>query len=602
MSAETDAVLVTLHETLASCSKLIEAGDYRHSDQSIAELADFLESISESLIAAESENGDSGNAAVEILTQIHEYVASPALNQEIVDALAFVLPMAAARFGCASTRSLELAGNVVDIFVERCNPRDMFSVLCEAISSPSDLFVIPGYFIPLLSGLRKVLVLIRTRHYKQVKVAVPVILNVLKEMSSKSYDEDTDWEKLFHNATGVAYSIRAICVKLEGEDKKKLHALLGLYVLQIMDFVLDVQALVSVVMASTRCLPVVLELSDLLQQCELSYIGLLTGCEVDMISELVLGDDSEDGIDCFSQVRLGAAVAVIWGYKATEVAIAAKADLTTVIVELQGNCTRRWEALAMLKHIFSDTNLSFELKEHGIKFLLCIMDGITSHSYTDHVDYSVYFATLYTGLQAIEMVIMYASDSILRKNAFSAFKKVLADIPASVRFDVLSALIKNSDSSSMVAILLGCFKEEMLREKNERNSSKDAVLNSEVSQSTPFWNPCVLELLEEFLRPPEDGPPYLPEYSDAVLSALNLYRFILITESTDNSNRTGILSLEKLHEVYKECLVPLHTLVEAEIENAKNDEEESGITCALNPVEFVLDRCIELVQHKLKPL
>ncbi|KAL7145726.1 hypothetical protein ABFS83_07G106300 [Erythranthe nasuta] len=595
MSAETDAVLFTLHETLASCSKLIEAGDYRNSDQSIAELADFLESISESLIAAESENGDSENAAVEILTQIHEYVASPALNQEIVDALAFVLPMAAARFGCASTRSLELAGNVVDIFVERCNPRDMFSVLCEAIGSPSDLFVIPDYFIPLLSGLMKVLVLIRTRHYKQVKVAVPVILNVLKDMSSKSYDEDTDWEKLFHNVTGVAYSIRAICVKLEGEDKKKLHALLGLYVLQIM-------ALVSVVMASTRCLPVVLELSDLLQQCELSYIGLLTGCEVDMISELVLGDDSEDGIDCFSQVRLGAAVAVIWGYKATEVAIAAKADLTTVIVELQGNCTRRWEALAMLKHIFSDTNLSFELKEHGIKFLLCIMDGITSHSYSDRVDYSVYFATLYTGLQAIEMVIMYASDSILRKNAFSAFKKVLADIPASVRFDVLSALIKNSDSSSMVAILLGCFKEEMLREKNERNTSKDAVQNSDVSQSTLFWNPCVLELLEEVLRPPEDGPPYLPEYSDAVLSALNLYRFILITESTDNSNRTRILSEEKLHEVYKECLVPLHTLVEAEIENAKNVEVESGIACALNPVEFVLDRCIELVQHKLKPL
>ncbi|KAL7106475.1 hypothetical protein ACP275_07G116000 [Erythranthe tilingii] len=595
MSAETDAVLFTLHETLASCSKLIEAGDYRNSDQSIAELADFLESISESLIAGESENGDSENAAVEILTQIHEYVASPALNQEIVDALAFVLPMAAARFGCASTRSLELAGNVVDMFVERCNPRDMFSVLCEAIGSPSDLFVIPGYFIPLLSGLMKVLVLIRTRHYKQVKVAVPVILNVLKDMSSKSYDEDTDWEKLFHNATGVAYSIRAICVKLEGEDKKKLHALLGLYVLQIM-------ALVSVVMASTRCLPVVLELSDLLQQCELSYIGLLTGCEVDMISELVLGDDSEDSIDCFSQVRLGAAVAVIWGYKAMEVAIAAKADLTTVIVELQGNCTRRWEALAMLKHIFVDTNLSFELKEHGIKFLLCIMDGITSHSYTDRVDYSEYFATLYTGLQAIEMVIMYASDSMLRKNAFSAFKKVLADIPASVRFDVLSALIKNSDSSSMVAILLGCFKEEMLREKNERNSSKDAVLNSEVSQATLFWNPCVLELLEEVLRPPEDGPPYLPEYSDAVLSALNLYRFILITEATDNSNRTGILSGEKLLEVYKECLLPLHTLVEAEIENAKNEEEESGITCALNPVEFVLDRCIELVQHKLKPL
>lgn len=33
----------------------------------------------------------------------------------------------------------------------------------------------------------------------------------------------------------------------------------------------------------------VLELSDFLQQCKLSYIGLITGCEVDMISKLVCG-------------------------------------------------------------------------------------------------------------------------------------------------------------------------------------------------------------------------------------------------------------------------------------------------------------------------
>lgn len=58
--------------------------------------------------------------------------------------------------------------------------------------------------------------------------------------------------------------------------------------------------------------------------------------------------------------------------------------------------------------------------------------------------------------------------------------------------------------------------------KVERNSSADVVLNSEHSQSTLFWKPSVLELVEEVLRPPEGGSPYLPEYSDAVKLYLSL--------------------------------------------------------------------------------
>lgn len=59
-----------------------------------------------------------------------------------------------------------------------------------------------------------VLTLIQRRHYAQVKTAVPVIINVLKAMRSKSDDEDINCEELFHKAIGIAYSIRAICVKL----------------------------------------------------------------------------------------------------------------------------------------------------------------------------------------------------------------------------------------------------------------------------------------------------------------------------------------------------------------------------------------------------
>ncbi|KAK4391855.1 Aberrant root formation protein 4 [Sesamum angolense] len=572
MVAASDTMGATLHQTLASCSKSIEAGDYSKSEESIAELVNFLNSISDSLVAGERGNEDPEKIAVEILTQIHQYMASPTVKQEVIDALAFELPKAVARFASVSTKCLEIAEDVVYWFIEKCSPRDMLSILCEAIGSPSELFTVPGYFIPLLGGLKR-------RHYQQVKSAIPVILNVLKTMCSMSDDEDTDHEKLFHKATGIAYSIRSICVNLEGEDKKKLRALLGLYVLQIM-------ALASFGITSDilKCLSVVVELSDFLQHCELSYVGLITGCEVDTIYKLVVEDDSKDGMDCFSQAKLGAALAVIWGYTASEVATAAKADLPVVIMELQGNWARRCEAIGMLKYIFSCANLPWELKQHGIRFLLRVMDGIVSYSYDDHVDYSMYMPTLYTSLQAVEMVIMYAPDSALRKDAFSAFKKVLADIPTSVRFDVLSALIMNSDSSSMIGILLDCVKEEMRMGKVERNSSADAVLNSKVSQFTDFWNPSVLELVEVVLRPPKGGPPSLPQSSDAVLSALNLYRFILITESSGNSNSTGILSKDKLQKAYNEWLLPLRKLVTGTMAESQKDYENLACDtiCALN--------------------
>ncbi|KAG8369339.1 hypothetical protein BUALT_Bualt14G0001100 [Buddleja alternifolia] len=593
MSAERDAhtIVDTFDQALTSCSKLIEASDCSYSEQSINELVNLLNSISDSLISApEQENEDSENVAIEILTRLHQHIALPSLKQEVIDALAFELPKAVARFACVSSRCLELAENVVDRFVERCSPRDMLSILCEALGSTTELFMVPGYFIPLLGGLIKVLVLIQRRHYEQVKTAVPVILNALETISSKSDDEDPEYEKLFHKAIGVANSIREVCLKLGAKDSEKLRALLSLYVLQIMvenSCESDILALVSVGMTSDilRCLPVVLELSGFLQHCELSYIGLITGFEVNLVLKLVPGDDCDDGMLCFSRVKLGAAIGVIWGYKTSEVAEAAKADLTVVIKKLQGNWTRRWEAIGMLKYIFSCANLPWELKKHAIRFLLCIMDGIVSHSYNDHGDLSMHVSTLYTSLQAIEMVIMYASDSELRRNAFSAFKKVLADIPTSIRFDVLRALIGNSDSSSMIGLLVDIVKEEMLLERTERNnSSPNAVLNSDVIRYASFWNPPVLELME-------------------VLSALNLYRFILITESTGNSNHTGILCKDKLQKAYNEWLLPLRTLVTGTIaQNQRGDYDTSDMICALNPVELVLYRCIELVEEKLKHL
>lgn len=51
--------------------------------------------------------------------------------KEIIDALAFELPKAVARFACVSARCLGVAEGVVDLFVERCSPREMLSILLE---------------------------------------------------------------------------------------------------------------------------------------------------------------------------------------------------------------------------------------------------------------------------------------------------------------------------------------------------------------------------------------------------------------------------------------------------------------------------------------
>ena len=61
------------------------------------------------------------------------------------------------------------------------------------------------------------------------------------------------------------------------------------------------------------------------------------------------------------------------------------------------------------------------------------------------------------------------------------------------------------------------------------------------------------------------------------------------------------MSKDKLQKVYREWLEPLRALVAgmaAEIQ--KDDNQLEFDACAFNPVEFVLYRCIELVEENLK--
>ncbi|KAK8610188.1 hypothetical protein V6N13_081355 [Hibiscus sabdariffa] len=594
-SSAADTLLLELHQILNSCSKSISGGDLSHSQTSVSELVSFLDSVSDAAIS-EPENGDAKANAFKILSEIYQILCSPSLDHEIMDALSFELPKSASKFAGISPQCLEIADNVVHQFIRKCSPRDMLSILCEALDSPNKTVKAAAYLSPLISGLSNVFLSIQRRHFEQIKVAVPVVVKVVKVISSEPDSQDTELETLFDRVVVNALSIQTVCTNMETGENGKLQALLGLYVLQIL-------ALISV---SANHLPFALRLASLLPYCGISCLGLITGSSIDTLSSFVIGEDEEDCSRFSSHVYLGASLSVILAQKYDEFARAAKLDLSALKTELQNNQTKKWQAIGMLKHIFSSVDLPWEFKRDAVDFLLYITSGDISNELDDeHNDCSLYMTSIFSALQAVTMIIIYTSDAALRKNAFEALKRVLGDIPDSQRFDILKALIKNSDSSSMVAILLDLVRGEMHRESTLRMSvCKDKALeaDSKSRQNTLFWSTGILELVESVMRPVAGGPPILPDNSDAVLSALNLYRYVLMTESAGKTNYTGVRSKNNLQKAYNEWLLPLRILVSSIEAANKNDNDQLAVdtVCALNPVELVLYRCLELVEENLK--
>ncbi|RDY03644.1 Aberrant root formation protein 4, partial [Mucuna pruriens] len=436
-----------LRRILDSCSKLAEAGDFHESENRVSELVKFLDSL---LDAAVSDSEHAENDAFDAISEIHLYICSPSLDQEVVDALSFELPKAVSKFVGISSRFLDMAINIIDQFIVKCGPRDMLSILCNTLGYSSKVTKAASYTVPALSGLSKVFVSIQRRQFEQVKEAVPIILNVLEAVSLES--EEAEIEDVFDRAVEIAYSIYEVCNKLERDTKEKLQALL---------------------------------------------------------------EDKDRYMDCLSHVKHGAGLSVIWGHVSEAVAHTAKEDLVAIKDELRNNRTKRWQAIGTLKHVLSFVNLPWELKKHAIDFLLCIIDrGVSGNYNEEHSESSSsYMPSLFLALQVVFTIAIFID--IVRKEMRTAMT-TLKDAP---------------------------------------------LMDTEPILDTSFWNPNVLELVRLVLRPPRGGPPSLPEQSDAVLSALNLYRFILMTEAAGKTNYTDVLSRQCLLKVYNEWLLPLRTLV-----------------------------------------
>ncbi|AED91627.1 aberrant root formation protein [Arabidopsis thaliana] len=551
-----------VRELLALCfSSVEEAGGFQDFESFVTELVSCLDSLYEN-VALDANNELENDVIEEVLDEILKVLSSPQMDQDVIDALSFHLPKVTSKFADISSRCLQLVEEIVDRFVEACNPRDMLSILCEALDAARCYHSASTCSTPLLHGLSKVFILIQRRHYEQLKVAVPIVLNVLKDISLET---DVQVEDLFDKALGIASSIRDVSSKLNNEEEAKVRCLLCLYVIQITAIIS-----VSIRDKAASCIPLVIQLEPFLTSCGLTHLGLITGNDTEKLMSTVAGDDDEF-ITSFPDISLGASLLFICAKISHEVAEAANAVLGSVVDELQNNPVKRWQAYGMLKYILSSGDLLWEFKRHAIEFLLDITKGVTSSQCNDEqIDCSDYTPGIYATLQ------------------------VLSDIPAPHRFDVLRALVTNSRSPSMTAILLGLVKDSM---------SKSSLQDTDCAAVDTH----VIELVELVLRPPQGGPPLLPDQSDAILAALNLYRFALLFESRGKERSkvgSDILSKKNLEKAYKEWLLPLRTLVSCSIaENLKEDHgQESSLDDVglLNPIELVLYRCIELVEEKLK--
>lgn len=204
---------IPLQQSLDSCCKAIEAGDFRKSEDSISEISELLGSISDAVIS-DPDDDTALNNATAVLSHIQSYLFNPSLDQGVIDALSFELPKAIAKFAGVSPKFSEIVDSTIDLFTTKCSPRDMISVFCEALDAFSKTTDAPGYVASLLYGASKVFLSIQRRPLEQIKVAVPIILNALEAASFDLDNGDVGLKDLFGGAIDVANSIQSTCKKL----------------------------------------------------------------------------------------------------------------------------------------------------------------------------------------------------------------------------------------------------------------------------------------------------------------------------------------------------------------------------------------------------
>ncbi|XP_051207239.1 aberrant root formation protein 4 isoform X2 [Lolium perenne] len=530
-----------LREALAALSEAFESGDTACSDAAVAAVSGVL---------SPHDAGADALVSEQMLREVHAFLSCPSSNQMAIDALSLELPKSVAELGARMGNCRDIAKTILDFFALNCNPRDMLSILCEALDTPVTLDG-SAYLAILLDGLARVLTLIQRRHIEQVRVVLPAVLRVIHTaISEPDVEHGMTAVDMFNSALGIGSAIQEMCKTMVNHRKEELCSILGLYALQI----------IALVSESTHenilhtCGSVVLQYSKFLTFCGFTYLGLLTGNDVASATNKLSKEEDEDFLDCFSFAMDGASLVVMWTSVHDDMSKYAGAELESALKRVQDDYIMKWKSITTFRYVLSSVNYPW----------------------------------------AIERVMITAPDALMRKKAFAALKRVISVVPSAQRFDILQALITSSMFPSLTAILLDLVKNEVLRESRQTDRSQDAGVS-------PPWASHALELVELILRPPEGGSPCLRDHSEQVLSALNLLRLILILDSR-GSRAAKLFQDETIRKVHTEWLIPLRPTVAGILSELEKDgsKDANQIMCLLNPVQLVLQRCTELVEEKMK--
>lgn len=97
------------------------------------------------------------------IVEVYAYLYHPSLDQEVIDSLSFELLKAVLKLASVSERCLEIAKSVINQSIIMCSPRDMLSILCEALAK---IVRISAYYTHILRGFLKVMRSIRRHCYE----------------------------------------------------------------------------------------------------------------------------------------------------------------------------------------------------------------------------------------------------------------------------------------------------------------------------------------------------------------------------------------------------------------------------------------------------
>ncbi|XP_008665075.1 aberrant root formation protein 4-like isoform X4 [Zea mays] len=507
-----------LREALTALSEACESGNFNASETASFTISDILDTaagVSGELDdgSDDSQDASRSGASEVLLREVLEFLSRPSSisNQMALDALSLVLPKPVAKLGARMGRCRDVAAAILKFFVTNCNPRDMLSILCEALDAPMELPNGLSSFVLLLDALAKVFTLIQRRHIEQVKVALPVVLKVMHATVSECVEEHGSAAvDLFNAAHGVGKAIQEMCISMFNKNKD-LCAILGLYSLQNI-------ALVSRSRQQdilSACGSVVFQSFRFLKTSGFTYRGLLTGSDVTAATVELSKEEDADFMEHFSFAMDGAALSVVWTlmHDDKDMSKYAGEELELAVKEVQGNHMEKWEAINMLKYVLSSIHYPWIIKSHSLNLMLILSGEDHVEEINNHVDFTCFAHRIFETLKAIESVMIAAPMALVRKKAFAALKKVISMVPSSQRFDILHGLVNNSTSPALTAILLDLVRQEVSRES--RQADNDCIEDEGFrGNGLPRWASHALELVELILRPPEGGPPCLPDHSE----------------------------------------------------------------------------------------